>query len=264
MNWAILNIKKYELKHSQNIVLVLLCLVFFGCNSESAPDCFQNGGDIIREEITLPNFNKITVLERVALVLKEGAEQKVEIETGEFLREEVSAIVEGDRLVLKNENSCNFFREFGLTTIYVTSPNITQIRSNTGLKISSDGVLSYPELVLLSESFTDMELDTTDGEFDLNLNSTNVSVTSNGIAFFKLSGATENLNLVVAAGDSRIEATNLIAQNVSLNHRGSNDMLINPQESLSGVIRGTGDVLSFNSPDNIEVEELFRGRLLFR
>ena len=85
----------------------------------------------------------------------------------------------------------------------------------------------------------------------------------NGIAYFKLKGSSANLSVVIAAGDSRVEAASLSVQNVTLNHRGSNDLLINPQESLRGTIRGTGDVRSYNRPDIIEVQELYKGRLIF-
>lgn len=248
----------------KRFILLIMMLVLCACNSENAPDCLQNAGELVRVEIPVSDFTKITVFEKVALVLKQGDVQKVEIETGEFLLEEVSAEVEEDRLVLQNENGCNLFREYGITTVYVTSPNITEIRSSTGLSIRSDGVLAYTSLSLLSESFTEPEAETTDGEFDLELNSTSVRVIVNGIAYFKLRGATENLNLNIAAGDSRIEAENLLAENVTINHRGSNDILVNPQQSVRGVIRAYGDVISFNRPTIIEVEELFNGKLIFR
>ncbi|MEO1010690.1 MAG: head GIN domain-containing protein [Bacteroidota bacterium] len=242
----------------------LFAILLFSCNSENAPDCFQNEGEIVREEVAVPVFSKITVFERIQLIVKQGAGQKVEIETGEFLLNEISALVEGDRLILRNENGCNLFREYGLTRIYVTSPNITEIRSSTSFPIQSDGILAYPSLTLLSESFTEPEAETTDGEFDLEVNSQNLSLTVNGIAYFKLRGQVQGLNMTIAAGDSRIEAQDLVAQNINVNHRGTNDMLIDPQQSLTGVIRGTGDVISFNRPPEVAVEEIFRGRLIFR
>jgi len=239
-------------------------LFLMGCATENAPDCLQDSGDLIREEVLLPDFDKITVFENVSLVVKQGDMQKVEVETGNFLREEVVAEVEENRLLLRDTNDCNFFREYGLTTVYVTSPNINEIRSSTGWSVRSDGILSYPTLTLLSESYFNNASETTDGEFDLNIDCQTLSVVVNGITYFKIQGTTENLNLSIAAGDSRIEAYNLIAQNISLNHRGSNDMLVNPQFSLNGTIRGTGDVISLNRPDQIDVEELYKGRLIFR
>jgi hypothetical protein len=246
------------------VVLVSIGLIFLmGCNGDSIPDCFQNSGNIIRDIIPVENFTKITVNENTKLVLKEGSTISVEVETGEFLRNEVNAEVRDGRLWLTDTNNCNFFRPYGLTTFYVTAPNITEIRSNTGFSTVSDGVLTYPRITLISESFNDPENLTTDGEFDLQLASQDVNIVVNGIAYFKLNGSSENFSVVVAAGDSRVEAASLSAQNVSLNHRGSNDVFINPQASLKGTIRGTGDVRSYNRPEIVEVEELYKGKLIF-
>jgi len=156
-------------------LLLLVAMFFFSCDGDNVPDCFQNSGDIIRQEVSLPDFSTITVFENLNLIVKQGDVQLVEIESGEFLINEVSAEVEGNRLVLRNGNTCNFVREFGLTTVYVTSPNITELRSSTGLLISSDGVLNYPSISLISESFTNPETETTDGEFDLQVNSENIA-----------------------------------------------------------------------------------------
>lgn len=245
--------------------IVLLCTVLqLSCNGENVPDCFQNAGDLTRKTVDVPEFSKITAFENLNVVLKQGDTQQVEIETGEFLWNDVTVEVIEGRLVLRNENGCNYVRNYGLTTIYVTSPNVTEIRSSTGFPISSEGVLNYPILTLISESFTNPEAETTDGSFDLELNSTNVRIIVNGIAYFQLAGTVQTFNVSIAAGDSRIEAENLVAQNVVLDHRGTNDVFVNPQQSISGVIRSTGDVISVNRPPNIDVEELFNGRLIFR
>jgi len=246
------------------MVLILVYIFSASCTSESAPDCFQAAGDLIREEVTVTDFTKITVFENVSLVLRQGPEIRVEVETGEFLRNEVEVTVEDGRLLLRDTNDCNFFREFGLTKIFVTAPDIDEIRSSTGLKIESDGVLSYPILRLISESFINSESETTDGEFDLELDTDSVTVLVNGIAYFKLRGRTEFFGAAIAAGDSRIEAENLRANFVDIDHRGSNDILVNPQRLLKGDIRGTGNVISFNEPDMIDIMELFKGKLIFR
>ena len=245
-------------------VLLVVAVGVNGCNGENVLDCFQNAGDLIQEEVTVDPFTKITVFENVTLVLSQGSEQRVLIETGEYLRPEVNAQVVDGILMLTDTNDCNLFREYGLTTVYVTAPNIDTIRSSTGFPISSEGTLAYNSLSLISESFNSPETETTDGSFDLDVATQNLSIVANGIAYFQLRGTANNMNVTIAAGDSRIEAENLLAQEVSLNHRGSNDIRINPQEVLRGVIRGTGDVVSFNRPPIVEVEEIYRGRLIFR
>jgi len=234
-----------------------------GCSGEDAPDCFQTSGEIIREEITVPEFSRITVFERIELILVPGDTQKVELETGENLRNEISARVDGDRLILRNENACNLFRSYGNTKFYVTAPILQEIRSSTGLPIRSSGTLQLNSLRLISESFQDPEAETTDGSFELSVNTVQLSIVSNGIAYFSLSGNTDQFGVTLAAGDSRVEAQNLQADDVTLNHRGSNDILIRPVNSISGVIRGTGDVIGYNRPPDIDVDILYKGELIF-
>lgn len=246
------------------ILITTTVLLFNSCNGENVLDCFQNAGDLIREEVSVDSFTNITVFENVSLVLSQGSEQQVVIETGEFLRPEVNARVEAGTLILTDTNNCNLFREYGLTTIYVTAPNIETIRSSTGFPIRSEGVLSFTSLSLISESFNNPETETTDGSFDMDVNTQNLRVVANGIAYFQLRGATNNLNVTISSGDSRVEAENLIAQEVVFDQRGSNDIRINPQQILRGLIRGTGDVVSFNRPPIVDVEEIFRGKLIFR
>ena len=240
-----------------------ICLLILGCGGDNTPDCFQKEGDRVRELITVAAFDRITVFENIEMVLIQGNEQSVEIETGEFLRNEVSAEVTDGELILRDENNCNFFRDYNSTIIYVTTPDLTEVRSSTGFPVRSQGTLNFTDLTLISESFTMPENETTDGSFDLSLNTQSVNVVVNGIAYFRLRGTTENLDITIAAGDSRIEAEDLLANAVNLNHRGSNDILVNPQESLQGIIRSTGDVISYNRPDIIDVEEVFNGRLIF-
>ena len=71
------------------------------------------------------------------------------------------------------------------------------------------------------------------------------------------------MNINFAAGNGRFEGENLVAQNINIFHRGSNDMVVNPQQSLTGSIRSTGNVISVNEPPLVNVEEVFSGRLIF-
>ncbi|MEJ2583877.1 MAG: DUF2807 domain-containing protein [Robiginitalea sp.] len=246
-------------------LLVMLPLALFlleGCG-KNGPDCIQSSGDLVREELALPTFQNITVFENVRLVLRYGTEQQVIVETGKNIRSDVTARVEEGTLELRDQNNCNFFRAYGRTTFYVTTPDLQVLRSSTGWPIQSEGILPFTNLRLVSESFNNPEAETTDGSFDLEVDTERLSVVANGIAYFKLRGQTEALSITVAAGDSRIEAEKLLAGTVQLNHRGSNDILINPAQRIGGVIQGYGDVLSFNRPPEVEVEETFRGRLIF-
>ena len=250
-------------KSTYGVMLFYSLLFVTACNSEKAGDCLQTAGSIIRESRTVADFSSITVFEYLNLVVRQGPNYSVEVESGANLLNEITAEVIDGRLVLRNENRCNLFRDYGISTVYVTAPNISEIRSGTGFLVSSDGPLAYPNLTLVSERFNDPEAEATDGEFDIDFAGTRLNVLVNGIAYLKLRGTADLFNVFIAAGDARIEAQELQARVVELNHRGSNDLFVDPQERITSVIRGYGDVIGINRPAEVEVTELFNGRLRF-
>ena len=243
-------------------IYILLFLAIFSCDSENASDCFQTSGSTITETFLVNDFNTILVNRGVELVIKQGVTQQVVVQTGENLLNDVSVEVIDEQLILTDSNTCNFVRDFATTKVFVTTPNVTEIRCSTQYKITSDGVLNFETLDLVSEDFTDPDAFAV-GDFDLQLDVENLRVTSNGLSFFYLSGQVENLNVNFVSGDGRFEGENLIAQNVSVFHRGSNDILVNPQETLTGTILSTGNVVAFNTPETVDVDEVFVGQLIF-
>lgn len=244
-------------------VYILVSILLFSCNGENVPDCFQNSGSIVQQEIEVANFDKITVFERIELIISDEPIQKVVLETGEYLLNDIEIKVEAGRLILKNNNGCNLTRNYGITKVYVSSPNLTEIQNSSGLTIKSNGVLNYSNLKLLSEDFDSVGVTHTDGDFDLQVNSDEISLTFNNLSNVFISGSVNNLIIGFYSGDSRFEGRNLIAQHINISHRSSNDIIVNPQQSLKGIIRGTGDVISVNRPPIVEVELLYTGKLIF-
>lgn len=248
----------------KKILFLFTLLIASGCDSEDAPTCFKSAGGIISEEIEVPAFEEIIVYEKVKLFIKQGDTQEIILETGENLREKVSLRVENNRLSIRNENSCNLFRDYGITKVYVTVPNLTWLQNSSGLSIESMGTLYFKDLWLRS---LNQERDPnvhTDGDFILDLDVQNLRITNDNYSNYFLSGKAENFNVFFAAGDARLEAANLIVQKYDIFHRGTNKMIINPQESLSGEIRSSGDVISYNRPPDVRVKEFYTGRLIFK
>ena len=247
----------------KNLIYIALTIVLLSCNGENVPDCFQNSGAIVQQEFNVDTFDKITVFERVELIVKDEPVQKVVVETGEYLLNDVDVKVEDGRLTLINNNSCNLTRDYGITKVYVSAPNLTEIRNSSGLTVSSDGVLNYDHLKLISENYNDKSASHTDGDFNLKVNCNRINVVFNNLSSIYINGLVNNLGIVFASGDSRFEGANLIAQNINIFQRSSNDMIVNPQQSLKGGIRGTGDVISLNRPPVVDVQEFYTGTLIF-
>lgn len=243
---------------------LILLFVFTACDTDGAWDCVKSAGTITQEEIVLESFEKLDVRHRVQLIIKQGEEQKVILETGENLRSKISLKVENGELRIDNGNSCNLVRDYGITKVYVTSPNITQIRNGSGLPVLSEGVLAFPSLALISED-TAVEGDIhTVGDFNLQLDVQNFSIVANGKSNFFLSGTAVTAFIGLYSGDGRVEAAGLEIQDLNIYHRSTNKMIVNPRQSIRGEIRSVGDVFAIFQPPVVEVEEFYTGRLIFQ
>lgn len=243
-------------------LIYISLLLIFACNSEDVNDCFQTAGTIIEEVKVVPNFERILVNRGIEIIIKEAPNYKVTVSTGKNLINDVVVAVVGNQLVLTDNNNCNYVRDYGITKVYVEAPNLTELRTSSQYEISSDGILNYNDLTLFSEDFNGGS-EFTVGDFRLSVNSQNITISSNNISFFYLDGTVDSLFVGFFSGAGRFEGTNLIAQNVEVFHRSSNDMVVNPIQSITGELRGTGDLLSVNQPPLVNVERFYIGQLIF-
>ncbi len=243
-------------------MVYILVIFLFACNSEDANDCFQTSGKIIKQEIDVSSFERIFVNRDIELIIKDAPTYKVTIETGENLINDVTAEISDNQLILTDNNTCNYVRDYGITKVFVEAPNLTEIRTSSQYDVSSEGTINYTSLNLYSEDFNVVNAFTV-GDFRLSINSENLRISSNNLSFFYIDGTVENLFIGFYAGAGRFEGENLITQDVTVYHRGSNDMIVNPQLSLSGELRGTGNLISVNQPPLVEVEQIYTGQLVF-
>jgi len=237
------------------IVIILVFDLFIGCDSADAPDCLKSRGETIVQSYELEDFSQVEVNEDFNVIIKQGATPQVDLITGENLVDNISIEVNSGILVLTDNNSCRWVRDLDFPTVEITHPNLTSVRQNGGGKISSEGNLSYPDLFLISEDSS--------GDFDMSLTCDNLSISSNELSNFYLSGRVEELFIGFYSGDSRFEGEGLAATNTRVTHRGSNDMIVNVSGRLRGQIGATGDLIYVGqSPQQIDIEETNRGSLI--
>jgi hypothetical protein len=246
----------------KNVYYILFTLLIISCNSENASDCFQTAGKIVQHEVEVANFDKIVVNKKIALFITEGPVQKVVIESGENLLNDITAEVVDNELILTNYNNCNFFRDYGITKVYVTSPNINTIRNASELNVTSIGTLTYPSLYLRSSGEKSTYLAV--GDWHLTIENNAVTIWSNGISTYYLKGTSNNLDVGFSDGDTRFEGKDFIVKNITVRNVSSNDVLIYPTEKLTGSIHSTGNVISYNKPPIVDVDVQSVGKLIFK
>lgn len=238
-------------------------MVLLSCNGENVPDCFQNTGDLIEKDFEVNTFTEVSVFPRVELILTNAPVQKVTVQTGEYLMNDIELRVDNGRLEIYNNNACNLTRDYGVTKVFVSAPNLTKIKNGSSFPVRSNGVLNYDTLELVSEDFNENGDVNTDGNFILELDCQNLKVIVNNLSSCFISGEADTLDIGFFSGDARFEGRHFIVQDAIIYQRSSNDMIINAQQSISGEIRSTGDVILVNEPPTIDVEQFYTGQLIF-
>jgi hypothetical protein len=254
---------EFKIKIMKKLSLLLFIYIFLN-SCEKPSDCIESSGTIITKDIPVTNFKKIKVYRGIEVIITQGTEYKVQIVAGENFIDNIEVNQNGDQLIFKDNTSCNWVRDYGQTKILVTTPTLEEIYSKTDRNISSNGVLSFTNLTVLSlDKDADGESGAGTGDFILNINNSTLTIGNNNVSRFYLSGQTINANFNFYFGDGRIEAQNLIAQNVGVYHRGSNDMIVNPIQSVTGVLNSTGNLILKNVPLTVDVEELYQGNVVY-
>lgn len=244
------------------ITLFLISWGFVSCDTEDTLTCLKTTGDLVSQEYELASFDSIIVFERIQLIVKDAQEVSIKLETGENLLEDFEVFIENNTLKIRNNGACNLFRDYDDSKIFVGHPNLKQIRNSSGLTVLGDGLIAWDTLNLISDDLIEEDFFHKDGDFQMELDSENILLQCNGLSNYFLTGSVTNLDINLLEGDSRLPLQNLEVQNVTIFHRGTNDVFLSPQQSIIGELRSTGNLILGNVPPIFEVETFFTGAVI--
>ena len=243
-------------------LIIGLLLIFISCEKPS--ECIESTGSTVKRTFSVNPFARIKVYRGIAVVITQGTDYKVEVQSGSNIIDNIAVNQVDDQLIFKDNTTCNWLRAYGQTTVYITTPTLSEIYSKTDRDISSNGVLTYPVLNLFA---LDVDGDGEDaagtGDFHLTINNSQLVIQNNNVSRYYISGTTTDAVLDFWAGDGRIEAGDLTAQTIEVYDRGSNDMIVKPMQSITGKMVSTGDIILKNNPPIVNVEQLYMGHVIY-
>ncbi len=243
----------------KKLLFVLVLILNLGCDSENGPDCFKSEGDLEVQEISVGEFSKINISTGIELVVKESDTQTVKVTMGKNLINDIKFEVIDGELKITNENGCEMLRNYHSAKIYVTTPVLEKIYSSSQYSIKSDGILTFPELTLESGIIED----TPASIFEMQIENELLKVNDNISSVFKITGSSDKLEINFWGSNGRFEGENFMVEDVVINHRSTNDIIVFPVESVKGVIRSTGNLVLKNVPPIVDVEQLYTGHIVY-
>jgi hypothetical protein len=246
-------------------ILYICAFLLQSCNTENAWNCIQTVGDIVEEPFEVETFSRITVEDDIFLEIEQGETQSVVVTTGSNLLNDISVVVEADgNLRLKNYNKCNYSRDYDVTKITVTTPTLSRIRNASRNTVTSKNTLHFKTLWLTSDTSVGVIDPGKSGDFQLTVAVDSLLVLANGISDIKVSGTASYAFVGFYDEVPRFQGEDLIVQDLKIFHAAGNSMKVNPQQSIVGIIRGNGDVISVTKPPLVDVSVTNVGRLIFQ
>lgn len=243
----------------KNLILIFT-LFFVSCNSDGGLDCFKKQGEVVSKPISVGEFNQISISLGIELVVSQSDEYKISVEFGKNFIDDIHFDVVDGELKITNDSKCQLIRNYHSAKVYISTPTLEKIHSGSQYSVKSDGVLRFPDLTLESGTIDDGEPVSL---FEVEVDNQKLRISDNVSSTFKIKGKTHNLSIFFWGGAARFEGEQLISDEVHIYHRSSNDIIVYPISLVEGKLAGTGNLVLKNTPETVDVEQLYTGTIIY-
>ncbi len=229
---------------------------------------------VITEDRGISNFNAVEVKGKIEVILTQGNDQSVTVETDENLQFAIVTEVRDNTLII---NLSKKISKKKALNIYITIDEfVNRITTKDKAKITSDGLFNFNDLTIDAEGNSKITMDIKSEQFTLNNNeSANVNFTINtehitinanktGKAKINLSANTAELltqgnSTTELSGDckdifitseskSNVKAGKLECDDAIVNASDASDVRVNSNTSITVSATNSAEVYIYNNP----------------
>ena len=241
---------------SINIVLLLLIVfTFSSCKKKDLGDCFKSTGDVVEQERDVGEFNTIIVNNNVSLILIPSESNMLTVSAGENLLDKIITEKQGDSLIISNNNSCNWVRDFSVPiTVFIPVNQLKEINYR------SIGDINCTDTIY-SDTLT---INVLEGSGTLNILTHAYKVNAAlqyGTADIMISGRC-HLSFVYSASFGLIDNRGLMCNQVYVGNKSSNDIYLRVDKYLGATIEGIGNIYYTGNPESFSFNQVGSGNLI--
>lgn len=237
------------------ILFFLPVILFTSCKKEHLFDCFKSTGEIISVKRNVPFFHSIHMDNQVDLVFHRGYKPELRVTGGANLIEGLVTEINNNTLFIRNENKCNWIRDFNKRPkidIYCDSIIFVE---NYG-----SGNITFADTLFCTDFRYDNWGATGNMDFLFNINHFYCNI-HNGTADLVSKGIiTTNIFYYNGYGRMNLSGTENIATYITNN--GTGDIRIFVANELHARISGTGNIYYSGNPYLVEKEITGTGQLI--
>lgn len=241
------------MKRITTLLLSILLLINAGC--KDACDCFHGAGDVISEERSVGQIREIQLRSNADVIVHSG-EARLKVTAGSKLISKLETEINGDVMIIRNKNKCNWVRDFDpVLQIDIWTNSLDHIYVD-----NASGDITFQDTIHCNsfsfDSYSSL------GTYRLIFNATTTYIKlHNGPADFYASGIVKD-SYVYDAGFGKMHLENLYSENTFMNNRGTNDVYVRTSGLLDASLEGAGDIYYSGPPAVIKQNITGTGHLI--
>lgn len=235
--------------------LAILVLLLTTCSKDEGV-CISSTGKVISQERPAPSFRSVEVFDNINLFLTQDPYlSKITVEAGENLIDGITTEIDSGKLVVRNENSCNWLRSFDVpVNVYLTFPLLDTITFQAAGNITCTNDWKNESVFL--------DIIEGAGKIDLKLDVyRSFFIVKYGTTAINLSGISE-ITTIISYGFGPFHAEDLVSKFTYVSSYSSNDVFVYSSIDLAVEIGNIGNVYYTGNPASIATTIYGDGRLI--
>lgn len=221
------------------VLYIAFFFLLLGCKKAADRKCWKSIGELRTYRVAIEPFTDIELNDHLDMSVSLASDWSVEIYTGKNLINHIGVEVKNNRLILKDNNTCDFLRDLGHKTIvHVYGPSTEKIvLRGSG---NTEGILSGSSIEIDGRE--------ANGSHTYQVNHDTVRcLIHDGSTDLTLAGNTD-FAYYYHFGSGTINAKKLMSNDVVINWQSINDLTLSISNSIAGSIESFGDVYYYGTP----------------
>jgi hypothetical protein len=217
---------------------VLLILTAIICISPAMAQV-SGKGEIVKQERQVGHFDAIDIGGGQEVVLLQGDDYSVVIETNANLLDQIDVVLKNTTLSFEY----NKIKRYDELKFYITSPDFKVIKASGASEVMSPETLKGEDLEIIANGASEVKL-----KLDYN----SVVTKATGASEVKLEGKATS-HVIEASGASEVKAKEFVTESTVASASGASEVFVNTSSNLTYDISGASEVKYLNTPESLTV-----------
>ncbi len=224
-----------KIQKLQSFIFIMAFLVSLPMFSQE-----KGSGPVSKQERSVENFKAIKIGGAAEIILMQGKEQSVVVETNANIQDRVEVNVSNNTLAVKLNN----IKKYDVLKLYVTAVKIERIQLSGAAELRAADTISGGNLQLVASGASDIEM-----LVDYN----NIVTKASGASVVRLDGKSASHTIEVS-GASEVKAKSLLTTTTIVKASGASSCFVNAKTNLTYQVSGASDVSYVGKPQTVIVE----------